>query len=611
MRIAAQVFVLFALSAVFSAARASSVSKKQQEHRRYAASSCSAVKPLFTAKSISDPPDHSIEGPLLSRLCPKVNGSSTCCTSRMEHQLKALAKRELQQALKKNSHAIQAVLTTTSHQYLDKIIVLSRRSENHTLEVFSQVFQRLAPEARVHIQQLFAEVRRVLANPGPTSFLNDSSADLEEASLHDTVTNFFHQLFPLVYRHSVIHTNVDITNEYSICLQNSIEKLRPFGDIPKSMGFSVARAVRSIHDFLRALNLGTEALEVAESAWEKTDECSTALLRMNYCSWCSGYTETKPCAGYCQNVLRGCLAPLTELDASWNGYVDSLNEHAASSYAPNGLVKAEKAIVALETQIADAVMQAMVDGPSLEKRVKSACGPVQLQESGGKHHQHKPPHSPAPSIASAKKDTKYELETQLSNLAKQVLGSLIHSKGFFTALSDSICAQDNFAETEAVADCWNGIKIAPYTKTVVSVGLGAQKYNPELPWNGKPTDLRIIQMSDRLRQVRRALLGQMSALPEADNQMLEDGSGSGGIESRPGGGGPDDEDNWNGGSGSGDGTDRDAGEHPSTRLPNSKQHSPSGGGGGAATTTGGCALVSAASWAISLSFATMLVLAQH
>jgi hypothetical protein len=37
----------------------------------------------------------------------------------------------------------------------------------------------------------------------------------------------------------------------------------------------------------------------------------------------------------------------------------------------------------------------------------------------------------------------------------------------------------------------------------VSPGLGAQKYNPELLWNGKPTDSRIIQLSDRLRQVRR------------------------------------------------------------------------------------------------------------
>jgi hypothetical protein len=102
---------------------------------------------------------------------------------------------------------------------IEKIIQLSRRSENRTLESFAQVFQRLAPEAQVPIQMLYSELRRVLSNPGPASYLNDSSADLEEVSLHDTVTNFFHQLFPLVYRHSVIHTNTDISTEYSICLQ--------------------------------------------------------------------------------------------------------------------------------------------------------------------------------------------------------------------------------------------------------------------------------------------------------------------------------------------------------------------------------------------------------
>jgi len=137
------------------------------------------------------------------------------------------------------------------------------------------------------------------------------------------------------------------------------------------VGFSVARSVRSVHDFLRALNLGVEALEVSESAWEKTEECSTALLRMSYCSRCSGFAEVKPCAGYCQNVMRGCLAHLTELDASWNGYVDSLEEHVASSYALNSLVKAEKAIGSLDTQISDAIMHAMEEGPFLEKRVST------------------------------------------------------------------------------------------------------------------------------------------------------------------------------------------------------------------------------------------------
>lgn len=90
-------------------------------------------------------------------------------------------------------------------------------------------------------------------------------------------------------------------------------------------------------------------------------------------------------------------------------------------------------------------------------QVKSACGPVQLQES--KPLAHVPP-PPSKTQLSLKKDTKYELETQLSNLARQVLVSLIRSKGFFSGLSDAICTDQRYAETDDKAECWNGLRIA-------------------------------------------------------------------------------------------------------------------------------------------------------
>jgi Glypican len=92
-------------------------------------------------------------------------------------------------------------------------------------------------------------------------------------------------------------------------------------------------------------------------------------------------------------------------------------------------------------------------------QVKSACGPVQLQESKPLAHVPPPP-PPSKAQLSLKKDNKYELETQLSNLARQVLVSLIRSKGFFSGLSDAICADQSYAETDAKAECWNGLRIA-------------------------------------------------------------------------------------------------------------------------------------------------------
>jgi Glypican len=63
-------------------------------------------------------------GPLVSRLCPMVNGSSNCCTTQMENQLKSLVKKELQDVLKQNAHSIQAVLNANSAEYLGTFATL-------------------------------------------------------------------------------------------------------------------------------------------------------------------------------------------------------------------------------------------------------------------------------------------------------------------------------------------------------------------------------------------------------------------------------------------------------------------------------------------------------
>ncbi len=42
-------------------------------------------------------------------------------------------------------------------------------------------------------------------------------------------------------------------------------------------------------------------------------ECKRGLLKMTYCPHCQGLTRSRPCMGYCLNVLRGCLASLAEV----------------------------------------------------------------------------------------------------------------------------------------------------------------------------------------------------------------------------------------------------------------------------------------------------------
>lgn len=100
----------------------------------------------------------------------------------------------------------------------------------------------------------------------------------------------------------------DFHNDYKNCLSRMYEQFQPFGTIPKQLTQSIAHSVQLSSVFLRGLNGGAEVLGGVESLDVKHLDlnCKEALLKMNYCSSCKGYshTHTKPCYGYCMNVMR-------------------------------------------------------------------------------------------------------------------------------------------------------------------------------------------------------------------------------------------------------------------------------------------------------------------
>ncbi|KAF4519320.1 hypothetical protein B566_EDAN017657 [Ephemera danica] len=246
------------------------------------------------------------------------------------------------------------------------LLELSHRSENHTQDLFLRVYEKLAPQARAPIITLYSEIRRALTDSSATASLNDSSSELEEA-----VNTFFSQLFPLVYRHSVTHAPGELSEDYAVCLQATMPEVRPYGETPRALATSVSRSIRATRVLLRALKLGIETLDTTERVWERGEECSVALLRMSYCARCAGLPTVKPCAGYCLNVLRGCLAHLAELDASWNGFVDGVERLVLAARAPTALLNVETVIRTMDTRVSEAIMHAMENGPALEKRVST------------------------------------------------------------------------------------------------------------------------------------------------------------------------------------------------------------------------------------------------
>ena len=54
---------------------------------------------------------------------------------------------------------------------------------------------------------------------------------------------------------------------------------------------------------------------------QPTVACTKAHMKMNFCPHCRGLPSLKPCANYCLNVMKGCLAYHSELNANWFSYV--------------------------------------------------------------------------------------------------------------------------------------------------------------------------------------------------------------------------------------------------------------------------------------------------
>lgn len=42
-----------------------------------------------------------------------------------------------------------------------------------------------------------------------------------------------------------------------------------------------------------------------------------AIMKMTYCPHCRSMASAKPCANYCTNVMKGCLANQADLNTEW------------------------------------------------------------------------------------------------------------------------------------------------------------------------------------------------------------------------------------------------------------------------------------------------------
>ncbi|KAJ8938486.1 hypothetical protein NQ314_011469 [Rhamnusium bicolor] len=230
----------------------------------------------------------------------------------------------------------------------------------------------MAVLSREPIETLYKDIRNYLQINA-----TDAKATNTPEEIVASVTLFFTDLFPLAYHHSADISNKDFTLDYKECLKKSIDTISPFGDVPKQIAQSLSKSLEATRLLLQAFRIGTEVLNTTDTLLidehgASNPECHDALVKMTYCPKCLGMTKfTKPCSGYCLNVLRGCIAKyVAELDLPWNGYVEGIESLLSAMRRSNNDagVNADIVIRNLDTKISAAIMHYMEKGKDIDAR---------------------------------------------------------------------------------------------------------------------------------------------------------------------------------------------------------------------------------------------------
>ncbi|XP_053174628.1 glypican-5a [Scomber japonicus] len=424
--------------------------------------------------------------------------NQTCCTKKMEEKYQVAARRDIQNLLQTSSTSLKFLISRNVAAFQETFEVLMRQAENYTNNVLQDSYGNMADQAMGPVRELFTDI---------TLFLLGS-----ELNVDDLVQRFFDSLFPLVYNHLINPGLSDISSGYAECVRSSSRDVRPFGGAPSLLADQIARSGVSGKLLLQALHLGIEVINTTDHL-QLSRECRRALLKMHYCPHCQGLTQSKPCMGYCLNVMRGCLASMAEIDTHWREFVRSLEGLSARMHGPHDL---EQVLLGIHTLLHDAIGHAQKNGPRFSAQMHKLCGPPNRRPTQSDSIKH----------SSNKEFTPLKAPVRVSgdSLAvkrRDFLNSLRLYRTYYGGLADQLCVSE-LASSDGHS-CWNGTDIVKsYTLRVVGNGIKAQAANPEVKVKG--ADPVINQIIDKLKHINQLLQGK--SIPKLGTlDQIETGSG--------------------------------------------------------------------------------------
>ncbi|XP_073713419.1 glypican-5-like isoform X3 [Misgurnus anguillicaudatus] len=397
----------------------------------------------------------------------------SCCTRRMEESYRAAVQRDTTQNIRSNSIQLRYIINGHATAFQDVFQSLLSFSQEHLIFLFERVYTSLLPSISPHIMCLFTDLSQYLQGTG-------------NVSVETAVQCFFDSLFPLVHTRIInpdmaesVSTGASGDSQLGDCLRMTRPDINPFGPHPRTMAAELVSALQAGRALSIALAVGSEVMNVTETM-ELSKECVRALLRMNYCSHCQGLTLIRACSGYCLNVMRGCLASLSEIHMPWRQYITVLQDLAHMVAGEHSL---ELALLRIKDHVEEAIIHAQLNGLRLTATVDKVCGHSSNTSSIVlRRFPSSSVTAPPPPANSSQEVPGADKIGMLAHLQREFIREAFRHKPFFNNLPEMLCNGEFGVEEMS---CWSGDDVVQsYTARVVSSGVRAQRQNPEVRVRG-------------------------------------------------------------------------------------------------------------------------------
>ncbi|KAG7254894.1 hypothetical protein CRUP_016941 [Coryphaenoides rupestris] len=149
-----------------------------------------------------------------------------------------------------------------------------------------------------------------------------------------------------------------------------METLRPFGDVPRDLKVKVTRTFVAARSFIQGLMVSGDVVRKVSQV-QLNHECVRAMMKMTYCPHCRGMASARPCANYCSNVMKGCLANQADLNTEWGHLADTMVQVAGRFEGPVGV---DTVILSLPARIASAINTMMENMEAINSKSPPGAG---------------------------------------------------------------------------------------------------------------------------------------------------------------------------------------------------------------------------------------------